>query len=139
MTGENSKHSNMPAKPVHTPHVRTTSTCRRTSSVRSCPYNSEISLMELNGIPRFDVLCRKLMTLRYKEESPQLVAHHADQYRKHLYASQKARVFYDVVVGRVFPAFRLFQDRQTVFYFLCLTHNMGDKDTAFPFIFCIFV
>ena len=23
MTGENSKHSNMPAKPVHTPHVRT--------------------------------------------------------------------------------------------------------------------
>jgi|GEM_PF-5313295 len=70
MTGENSKHSNMPAKPVHTPHVRTTSTCRRTSSVRSCPYNSEISLMELNGIPRFDVLCRKLMTLRYKEESP---------------------------------------------------------------------
>ena len=89
------------------------------------------------------------MTLWYKAESPtpavlskngrQLVAHHADQYRKHLYASQKARVFYDVVVGRVFPAFRLFQDRQTVFYFLCLTHNMGDKDTAFQFIFCIFV
>ena len=82
---------------------------------------------------------RKPHSGRAEQNSRQLVAHPADQYRKHLYASQKARVFYDVVVGRVFPAFRLFQDRQTVFYFLCLTHNMGDKDTAFPFIFCIFV
>ena len=85
------------------------------------------------------VQSRKPNSGRAEQNGRQLVAHHADQYRKHLYASQKARVFYDVVVGRVFPAFRLLQDRQTVFYFLCLTHNMGDKDTAFPFIFRIFV
>ena len=98
-------------------------------------------------MPRFDVLWRKPMTLWYKAESPTpavLSKTAASLLRttltsKHLYASQKARVFYDVVVGRVFPAFRLFQDRQTVFYFLCLTHNMEDKDTAFPFIFRIFV
>ncbi len=45
---------------------------------------------------------RKPHSGRAEQNGRQLVAHHADQYRKHLYASQKARVFYDVVVGRVF-------------------------------------
>ena len=74
-----------------------------------------------------------------EQNGRQFVTHHVDQYRKHLYASQKTRVFYDVIVSRVFPGFRFFRGRQTVFYFLCLTHNIGDKDTAFPFIFRTFV
>ena len=148
MAGDNSRHNSMPAPPSirsRTHHFYLPENFFR--MVSSVKFRN--LLMELNEMPRFDVLCQETDALWYKAESPtpavpsrtaaNLLRTTLTNIVSTCMPPRKPRVFYDVVVSCVFPGFRFFRGRQTVFYFLCLTHNIGDKDTAFPFIFRTFV